>query len=120
MKLEFPAFESDRYRAIIMKDIQWLDQTLDSDYIHIHSNGEVEDKSNYLKGIGSDQISFRLMTPINWKIRKKLDLTILTGISRFQLVYFKKDLDLKLAYHSIWNLNDVPKYVSWQATKING
>ena len=119
MSLVFPEFEKERYKSILNKDIEWLDYNLDDEYTHIHSNGVIENKEIYLKNIASDNITFKEMCPINYSIREKDSFIFITGISNFKLIYFKNFLDLKLAYHSIWQKGVKPKYYSWQATKVS-
>ena len=118
MTLIFPEFEKKRYQSIIDKNIDWLKINLDQEYTHIHSNGIIEDKQEYLKNINSDDIDFKEMKPLKWMVREKGNFTFITGLSNFKLIYFGKFLDLKLAYHSIWHKELNPKCYSWQATKL--
>ena len=102
MNIDLPSFELDRYESIINKNINWLSSNLDANYIHIHSNGNIENKEDYLKNISIDEIKFTDMNPKKWKIREESNLIFITGISNFKLFYFKEFLDLNLAYHFIW------------------
>ena len=118
MKSDFPEYEKMRYEAIIKKDIKWLKINLDNKYTHLHSNGVIEKKDLYLKNISSDNIKFKIMEPLDWEIREDSRFIFITGLSNFKLHYYKKFLDLKLIYHSIWKLDLSPKCFSWQATKV--
>ncbi len=117
MTIFFPEFEKKRYESIMNKNIDWLETNLDSEYTHIHSNGKIETKKEFLKNINSVEIEFKEMKPLKWKVREKDFFVFITGLSNFKLNYFDKFLDLKLAYHSIWYKDLVPKCFSWQATK---
>ncbi len=118
MNLIFPEFEKDRYESILNKKIDWLESYLHSEYKHIHSNGTIENKEEYLKNISSEDIQFKEMKPLNWEVRENSDFIFITGISNFKLIYFKRFLDLELAYHSIWQIDLQTKCFSWQATKV--
>lgn len=118
MKSDFPEYEKRRYQAIIKKDISWLKINLDDNYVHLHSNGVIENKEIYLKNINSDNIEFKMMEPINWKIREDSRFIFITGLSNFKLYYLENYLDLKVIYHSIWKIDLKPKCFSWQATKV--
>lgn len=118
MDSTFPSFEKDRYESILNKNIDWLEINLDTEYTHIHSNGLVESKKDYLKNLNSENIEFKRMKPLKWRVREKNDFIFITGLSNFKLLYFAKSLDLTLAYHSIWRKDLYPKCYSWQATKV--
>ena len=117
MNKDFPEYEYERYKAILNKDFEWLNSYLDIDYLHFHSNGEIENKEIYLKNLSSKNIKFLEMIPKEWKIRKKADFVFITGLSNFKLFYLGNFLNLNLIYHSIWKIEITKKCFSWQATK---
>ena len=112
MNENFPEFELERYNSIICKNISWLDLNLDSNYMHIHANGSIENKKLYLKNISSDNIKFITMKPITWTVREESKFIFITGLSNF-----KNLLDLHLVYHSIWKKDLKLTLFSWQATE---
>ena len=118
MAFIFPEFEKKRYQSIIDKNIDWLEINFDEEYTHIHSNGLIEDKQEYLKNINSDNIDFQEMKPLKCMVKEKGSFIFITGLSNFKLIYFEEFLDLKLAYHSIWHKGLSPKCYSWHATKV--
>ena len=65
---------------------------LDDNYIHLHSNGVIE-KRRIFENINSDNIEFKIMEPINWKIREESRFIFITGLSNFKLYYLENYLD---------------------------
>src|SRR3546814_861558 len=70
--------ELERGSALISRDVERLETLIADDLIHIHGNGKVEGKSEYLEGIRA-RYRFYRVDRSGLKIRTYKSVAVLTG-----------------------------------------
>jgi hypothetical protein len=112
--------ERIRFNFMTAKDTAALSSMLSDDLLYIHSNGLTESKAEHLKAVGSGNITYLEMTPVNPVLVRKFRKGAYTyGDLHVRGIVNGNPFDITLHYsalyekrHGRWLL------LNWQSTKI--
>jgi hypothetical protein len=118
---EIKRLEELRTQALVNADWAALSGLLGDDLVHIHANGQIDDKAKYLEGVSSKLEFIKIERP-SLDVRIYGDLAIATGLLN-QTVRVKASgatIDMRAATTQAWICRDDRwLQISFQATRLD-
>lgn len=113
------AADESRYQALYRQDVAALGRMLvDGDYVHIHANGEVDDKAAFLASIEAARYRFIDAERTEQQVRLVGPLILLHGRTRTTLDVAGEIKVMDNTFTTVWKqTEDGLKLLHWQATK---
>lgn len=113
------AADESRYQALYRQDVAELGRMLvDDGYVHIHANGNVDDKAAFLASIQAARYRFINAERTAQQVRLAGPLVLLHGRTRTTLDVAGETKVMDNAFTTVWKqTEDGLKLLHWQATK---
>lgn len=110
--------ETKRYEAMTKADTVYLKFILSDDLVYTHSNGLVENKSEFIQSIISKKIVYKQIGVKEQKIKLYHKTAVITGVVKVSGSLNGKDFEIDLRYTNVYIKKDDWKLVVWQSLKI--
>lgn len=110
--------EIARFKAQTQQDAMALQLLLHDDLYYLHSNGLVEDKSDFITSVNSGKITYQEMYPVERRLRRFGKTAIITGLVKVRGLYEGQAFDIDLYYTSVYRKERGRwQLLSWQSTR---
>lgn len=110
--------ESDRFAAMLTRDLQSLEQLLADELSYTHGDGRVVDKAAFIADLRTGDFSYLSIQPTGVKVRVFGDAAIVTGSAGMQVVNKGSPAQIRIVYTTThierrgsWQM------VAWHATR---
>lgn len=115
---EIRRLEAERCKALVAGDIDTLDALVADDVIHIHANGQVDDKPTYLAMV-RDKIAFLSASRDHLDVRIQGDMAVAVGrlLQSIEMRATGQRIDMDVMTSQAWRREaDGWRQVTFQAT----
>ncbi|WP_322060169.1 nuclear transport factor 2 family protein [Paraburkholderia sp. J63] len=112
--------EAERCRALVTADLEALDRLVADDVVHVHANGQADDKAGYLAMV-SGAIRFLSAQRERLDVRVYDGLAVATGPLRqsIEMTATGQRMDMHIMTTQVWRLQSGAwRQVSFQATNL--
>ena len=112
--------ERQRFEAMMKQDVAALDTLLDEDLTYVHTDGEMQSKSEFIDLIRSRRLVYESIAPSEMHVRVYEGVAIVTGLSQMRV--------RSATWASSFQIRFTEAYVrregrwlltAWQATKVS-
>lgn len=117
---EIARLESERCRALVERDFACLQTLVADDLVHVHANGQVDDRRSYLEGV-EKRFRFLRVVRRGLAVRCYGDVAVATGPldQTIEIQATQQKLEVKFMTTQVWARSDGDwRQVSFQATAI--
>jgi hypothetical protein len=104
--------------AMIIKDMDFLNESVGEDLVYIHSNGLVQDKKSFMESIENETIDYEAIDIKEQKIRMYENTAVITGTIHVKGLLNGSAFDIDLLHTNIYIKQGSWQLVSWQSLKI--
>jgi ketosteroid isomerase-like protein len=112
--------ERRRYDLMIKKDLKALGEMLADDMVYTHSNGNTENKEEYLAGLASGKSVYYAVEPEETRVRFFGNTAILNGIAKVDTEVNGQKATLRLRYTDAYvKRNGKWQFVTWQSLRLS-
>jgi ketosteroid isomerase-like protein len=116
---EIRALESQRYAAMIGRDLPALRALLHPGLVYTHSNAAVDSFESYVAGVENGRFNYRAVERVEETIQVHGDTAIVTGHVRIQVGIDGQARLLNSRFVDIWvRASGGWQMVAWQSTPI--
>lgn len=115
---EIARLEAERCRALVERDFASLQALVAHDLVHVHANGQVDDRQAYLEGL-EKRFRFLRVVRRDLKVRVYDDVAVATGLldQLIEIQATRQQLDVKFTTTQVWVRRENHwAQVSFQAT----
>ena len=110
--------ERARFRAMTDNNLDELSKFLADDLVYMHTNGDVESKSQFLERLRSGALRYRSIQPFDVTVRTYGDIAVVTGRSKMAVTSAGADRDFEILYTAVYATRGGRwQLVSWQSTR---
>ncbi|QBQ98733.1 nuclear transport factor 2 family protein [Paraburkholderia pallida] len=112
--------EAERCHALVTADLEALDRLVADDVVHVHANGQADDKAGYLAMV-SGAIRFLSAQRERLDVRVYDGLAVATGPLRqsIEMMATGQRVDMHIMTTQVWRLQSGAwRQVSFQATNL--
>jgi ketosteroid isomerase-like protein len=111
--------ERRRFAAMVAQDIAALEPLLASDLTYAHSNGEFENKAEFLETIRSGRLRYEAIDVAELSVREYGNVAIVTGLIVVQARAGDQPVKLNVRYTDAYVSHDGRwQLVAWQSTRL--
>ncbi len=111
--------ERRRYDLMVKKDLKALGEMLADDMVYTHSNGNTENKEEYLAGLASGKSVYYAVEPEETRVRFYGNTAILNGIAKVDTEVNGQRTTLHLRYTDAYvKRNGKWQFVTWQSLRL--
>ena len=112
--------EKTRFKAMVDKDFEVLDQVISEDLVYIHSNGSVDTKASFIMPLKEGTRSYDDITIDDPKVRVYGDVGIINATCTYHRQTAEgRPNNLTLRYTSVYaKIDGRWQHVSWQSFKV--
>jgi Domain of unknown function (DUF4440) len=111
--------ETERFAAMVRRDVSALEPMLGDDLIYCHSHGECETKTEFLETIRSGRLEYRAIEVLQMRPRVAGDAVVVNGSIGLQGVADGQTRNMRVAFTDVyarrkgrWQL------IAWQSTRL--
>ncbi len=118
-QLQLEALERQRFEAMTMKNMPFLEAVLSDDLAYTHSNGLFENKRQHLDNLRSGILAYRSIQPEEMQVRVHRRAAVITGIANVAGVLNDKEFALRLRYTDFY-VKEKGKWrlAAWQSLRL--
>ncbi|MCQ4159033.1 nuclear transport factor 2 family protein [Roseomonas sp. GC11] len=109
--------EDRRFQATIGADMPTLNALIAEDLRYVHSNGESEDKAEFLRKLASGERRYSHYEALSRGLRREGGFAFVHGLARVGLLRATGPLEMRLAYTAIYREAPAPRLMAWHSTK---
>jgi len=108
--------ETERWNAMIERDIATLDALVSDDLVYTHSSARIDDKASYLALVNI--LDYRAARRSGEEVRFFGDTSILTGRAEVDFAHQGEAAAVDVRYTVVWNRGEDGRwrFVCWHAT----
>jgi hypothetical protein len=111
--------ETQRFAAMVRKDVGFLHRVLADDLIYTHSSGNVDTKTSFIENLTSGRLAYETAVPEGLGVRLFGDVAVLTGTSRIRVHVQGNPLNLHIRFTDVYVKRQAGwQMVVWQATRL--
>lgn len=111
--------ETQRFAAMVQKDVAFLGQVLADDLVYTHSSGNVDTKASFIDSLTSGRLAYEAAVPEGLGVRLFGEVAVLTGTAQIRVHVHGKPLDLHLRFTDVYVKRQAGwQMVAWQATRL--
>ena len=119
MELQIGTLEQQRFKAMVQKDIPFLQNVLAENVTYAHSNGLVENKVQHLENVRSGGITYQEMKVEESTIRVYKKTAVVNGIIQVKGLYKGTSFNIRLGFTDVYvKIKRQWKLVAWQSVKL--
>lgn len=116
---EVRQLEERRFAAMVRADVKALGPMLADDLTYGHSSGELETKAQFLAGLSSGNLRYRVIRPSTIDVRVYGDVAVGTGMAEIEATAGGQELAVTLRYTDVYVKRDGRwQMVAWQSTRL--
>jgi ketosteroid isomerase-like protein len=113
------AADEARYQALYRLDVEALARMLADDYVHVHANGTIDDRSAFLASIRAARYRFVRAERTGQSVRCVGDVVLLHGRTATTLDVAGETRWMNNAFSTVWaRVGGRLQLLHWQATKM--
>jgi hypothetical protein len=111
--------ERRRFAAMVAQDIAVLEPMLAEELRYVHSNGQLENKAQFIETIRSGSRRFRAIVVQELDIRTYDDVAVVSGLLTADAQAGDQPVALKLRFTDVYiNRDGRWQLVAWQSTRL--
>jgi hypothetical protein len=112
--------EERRFRALVDNDLGALERILADDLQYTHSNGQVENKADFLKRLRTGELKYEAIAPEGMEVRTYGNAAVTTGRALVRVKTPEGVRTIRLRYTDVYvKRKGRWKMVAWQSTRLN-
>ena len=111
--------ESDRFAAMVKRDLATVDKLLAPELIYTHGDGRVIDKAAFMADLKTGDFKYVSIEPTDLNVRIFGDTAIVTGGAGMQVINKGVPAQIRIRYtNTQLRRNGSWQMVAWQATRV--
>lgn len=111
--------ESDRFSAMLKRDLTALDRLLAADLTYTHGDGRVVDKAAFIADLKTGDFQYKAIEPSDVNVRILGDVAIVTGSAGMSVVNKGTPADIRIRYTNVHiRRNGSWQMIAWHANRL--
>jgi hypothetical protein len=112
--------ERQRFEAMMKQDVAALDTLLDEDLTYVHTDGEMQSKSEFIDLIRSRRLVYESIAPSEMHVRVYEGVAIVTGLSQMRVRSATGASSFQIRFTEAYVRREGRWLLTaWQATKVS-